>query len=643
MKTDHPKPYQFYLLFLLAGVLLVFGINSCRKENIQSNNPVVTKALNGHGIDINRLRQAYQQGTSGPLKVNDISSQAMANIVGTLNVDWSSYTLQEFPDSSKIIEFPMPDDTTLIAPRDSLQNGHNKYASKTCAVFVLHKDTIILNFFKKTVESLNAPGYQSVINQLHYLNIPGGFNGEVLYFTLGRQFINGYVWQNGSIKQSMAIASAPSTPPSPASQNYKGKLKVDVAQVVNCSTEIYEVVLITTVIANGVTTITVEPTGNIFTVTTCELTDYSMYSGGVNGGMGTTPAGSPCGTGSGATVSSVVNGRLSVNSTASGSGSSSSPCNGATSRPGIFGYNNSNAVVSDANFDALLSYVEGAGLTFGDPFNTVVTVNGAQYSGQVTQIYDSHGNVVAGYFSPDESSGPFQVGNEYSIGDGSSGDNGNSSSVTSSSNSGGNVTIGFGGANAYLGNSPSNTVGYPSPGINSQAPSGEGFMPLCKSSIVLTPSANNSWDVNLSGCKFGIMDLPHFPLYKTQINVIVFNLYINVPKEIEDPNGSPNEVLFSPATIREFIYQAYHYASEQTNIQHGQDFFTVGANTKYAKIFLNNLLIYLNSLALHGLFLKFENNNPGMVPSLGATGSNSISPSKASPAVYVPGISGEGC
>ena len=131
MKTDQPKSYQFYFLFLLAGVLLVFGINSCRKENIKSNNPVVTKALNGHGIDITRLQQAYQQGTSSPLKVNDISSQAMANIVGTLNVDWSSYTLQEFPDSSKIIEFPMPDDTTLIAPRDSLQNGHNKYTSKT--------------------------------------------------------------------------------------------------------------------------------------------------------------------------------------------------------------------------------------------------------------------------------------------------------------------------------------------------------------------------------------------------------------------------------------------------------------------------------------------------------------------------------
>jgi|GEM_PF-3326428 len=643
MKTDHPKPYQFYLVFLLAGVLLVFCINSCRKENIPSNNPVVTKVLNGHGIDITRLRQAYQQGTSSPLKVNDISSQAMANIVGTLNVDWSSYTLQEFPDSSKIIEFPMPDDTTLIAPRDSLQNGHNKYTSKTCAVFVLHKDTIVLNFFMKTVESLNAPGYQSVINQLHYLSIPGGFNGEVLYFTLGRQFINGYVWQNGSIKQSMTIGSAPASPPSPASQNYKGKLKVDVAQVSNCVEDEYEVVLITTVIANGVTTITVEPIGNIFTVTTCEVTDYSMYSGGVNGGEGTTPAGSPCGTGSGASVSSVINGRLSVNSTASGSGSSSSPCDGTTGKPGIFGYNNSNAVVSDANFDALLSYVEGAGLTFGDPFNTVVTVNGAQYSGQVTQIYDSHGNVVAGYFSPDESSGPFQVGNEYSIGDGSSGDNGNSSSVTSSSNSGGNVTIGFGGANAYLGNSPSNTVGYPSPGINSQAPLGKGFMPLCKSSIVLMPLTSNTSQVNMTEVFFGIMDLAQFPLYKTQINVIEFNLYISIPNQIKDPTNNSKKVSLSAAMLQEFIYQAYGYASEQINLIHGQDFFSVGAQPKYSALFATYMMYYLNYIALHGMFLSYEIANSGLVPSLGAKVSNNITSGLANPAYYTMGSSGEGC
>ncbi len=314
MKTDHPKPYQFYLLFLLAGVLLIFCINSCRKENIQSNKSVVIKALNGHGIDITRLQQAYQQGTSSPLKVNDISSQTIANIVGTLNVDWSSYTLQEFPDSSKIIEFPMPDDTTLIASRDSLQNGHNKYTSKTCAVFVLHKDTIVLNFFMKTVESLNAPGYQSVINQLHYQSIPGGFNGEVMYFTLGRQFINGYVWQNGSIKQSMTIGSAPASPPSPASQNYKGKLKVDVAQVSNCVEDDYELVWIN---SNG----TEDPTGISWTVITCDVTNTD---GSVLGSTGTTPAPPPCTTGSGAITSSVKNGHLVIDIASSGSSTGSS-------------------------------------------------------------------------------------------------------------------------------------------------------------------------------------------------------------------------------------------------------------------------------------------------------------------------------
>jgi hypothetical protein len=331
------KRFPFNVLLLLIFVVVVIVVHSCRRDIVHPNSSVAVKTLTTHGIDISKLQAAYQQGTSaGKLKTMDVSSQAMANIISTLNVDWSSYTLQEFADSSKIIEFPMPDDTTLIAPRDSLQNGHKKYASKTAAVFILHKDTIVLNFFMKTVEDQNNPNYQSVINQLHYLSVPGGFNGEVLYFTLGRQFINGYLWKGGSITKAISLTSV-TTPPTPQSQSYKGKLKVDEIALTNCTIEYYDVVWITTVTyGNNPPVTTVEPTGQSFSVTTCDVSDSGggsggTTSGGVSGGGGATPTPVPCVPASAPAMTSVKSGRLVVDVAAGGSGSTGS--SGGTSTP----------------------------------------------------------------------------------------------------------------------------------------------------------------------------------------------------------------------------------------------------------------------------------------------------------------------
>jgi hypothetical protein len=94
---------------------------------------------------------------------------------------------------------------------------------------------------------------------------------------------------------------------------------------------------------------------------------------------------------------------------------------------------------------------------------------------------------------------------------------------------------------------------------------------------------------------------------------------------------------------QEFIYQAYHFASQQTDIAHGDDFFSAGSQPKYSALFAAYVMFYLNNIALEGMFPAYENANSGLIPSLGARASTLINPAKASPAVYTNGTSGEGC
>lgn len=174
------------------------------------------------------------------------------------------------------------------------------------------------------------------------------------------------------------------------------------------------------------------------------------------------------------------------------------------------------------------------------------------------------------------------------------------------------------------------------------APPPKGFRPLCKGSINLKPYQSGSSQVNMAGATFGIMDEPHFPLYTTQINVIEFNLFISIPNQITNPDDRSKTITFTSAQQKEFVYQAYHYASQMTNLVHGQDFFSAGAQPKYSTLFAGFVQEYLNSVALQGMFPSYESHNGG-VPSMGARASTLINPSLATPAQYTDGNSGEGC
>jgi hypothetical protein len=84
----------------------------------------------------------------------------------------------------------------------------------------------------------------------------------------------------------------------------------------------------------------------------------------------------------------------------------------------IFGLNNSNAIVANTNFHSLLNYIRSTGNVVWQPYNTVLTVNGVNYNGQMTLITDPAGKTIVGYFAPSSNSSQFPLGYNYAIGNG---------------------------------------------------------------------------------------------------------------------------------------------------------------------------------------------------------------------------------
>ena len=194
----------------MTCLVLTSVIYGCRKDLGRFGKTAAADALAQHGVNLGLLQNAYRAGTSVQQKVNSVSPANLSRIIGTLNVDWATYTLFTNPDSSQLVEFDMPDDNSLLIPDATSIGDSSKYHAKTKAVFIVRKDTVRLSFFMKAIEDGTAAGYQPVLGQVHYKRIPLGFTGKILYFTLGRQFINGYRWNNGGISNTLSI-SAPVT------------------------------------------------------------------------------------------------------------------------------------------------------------------------------------------------------------------------------------------------------------------------------------------------------------------------------------------------------------------------------------------------------------------------------------------------
>jgi len=179
-------------------------------------------------------------------------------------------------------------------------------------------------------------------------------------------------------------------------------------------------------------------------------------------------------------------------------------------------------------------------------------------------------------------------------------------------------------------------VGLVNPGTGpSETTIPEGHRPLCKSSFVFTPVSGNSRQVNLVDVKFGITDMPSTPWGTPKSNVIGFNLQITIPNVI---GSGSNQIIITDAMAKQYSYLAYHYASQMTNLGHGDDFFSAGAQPIYSQKFVEFMQFYLNNIALEEAF----GNDPNR-PTLGARVTTMINPSLATPAKYTNGVDGSGC
>ncbi|MCZ4245327.1 hypothetical protein [Pedobacter punctiformis] len=77
-----------------------------------------------------------------------------------------------------------------------------------------------------------------------------------------------------------------------------------------------------------------------------------------------------------------------------------------------------NCQVPNSVFDQLVADAVASGLTVSPPKpNTVLTTpDGVTYLGTITEIRDASGNLVASFFTPNATAGPFTTGYQYSIG-----------------------------------------------------------------------------------------------------------------------------------------------------------------------------------------------------------------------------------
>ncbi|WP_295653495.1 hypothetical protein [uncultured Mucilaginibacter sp.] len=501
------KSYTNRLLIKVFGLLLLiitaFIVNSCRK-----NNSVSPETNIGNDIDLAALQKIYtNDSVPGNVLVTDKST-----LIQTRDVIWGKiYFLQRA--KSRVLEFDINKDNNLW----TLGAAPSLTKNKTSAVFLEFNDGSRLNFYMKVIENLQDSTSSSVIPYVHYNNIPANFSGQVMFYTLNRQFINGYNYVNGKIKGYYT--------PNKSTTSGNGNI-----QSINpkLATLIYE--------------------------TDCFVGYTYGYNIDDNGVYHVSPL--------------------------------------------------RDVTVTCYSF----SYDDGTG---DDNTN----------NGPVTGDPSTGGDPGDGNTQPPPCNPPVPT------------DTTTTNTTPPSTSPYPNVIHGHAVVQSLAGCPPADAT--PPPPV--------GFRPLCKSSIVLTFSSSNSSEVNLTGVQFGITDLPHFPFYQTQTNVIVFNLYISIPNNIIDPTNPSNLVTITPSMQKEFIYQAYHYASAQINLIHGQDFFLAGAQPVYSSLYATLVMFYLNNIALQGMFPAFENANPGLIPSLGARASTLINPLKATPAVYTTAASGEGC
>lgn len=393
MKKYYSKRNHGFLKYSLILLIITSCIiNGCRKDLTTINSPVANNGV----IGIASAKAWYEKnypigGSEKSLHTSSIN----ADISQIARPDWqhpSSYVRL----GEDVIEMPIDAKSKFSSILKKKVNNSTYSKTYNQSSFLLLKGDKGYKAFIMTIiaDSSYIKGNPAKLVNNTYQQHDVDFSGLVLYFTPKGEYVNGYAYKNGQVV-------------TPSSQvQSSGKIQVQLAQV--CTDWFWEV------------SVDGEVVSSTYLYTTCTGGDEGPGSGG------TPPPANPCPSNSPPSLrqpmpSSLPGGNhLAVNQVPGGGflPPDDNPCTiptqPTTPHP-IFGINNSNAVIPDANFDRLLSYLDSKGIDYTDPYNVILTIDGVEYVGQYTDIKNPDGTTVH-YFSPDTNSGPFQIGKEYAIG-----------------------------------------------------------------------------------------------------------------------------------------------------------------------------------------------------------------------------------
>ncbi|MCQ6958808.1 hypothetical protein [Mucilaginibacter aquariorum] len=434
MKKLYPKSKTsaFKLcLILMTSVAVIYG---CRKDISKIGEPL---PLTASDPKIGVAKTWYE--TNFPKKVKE-SGQATHTIGDEFdlsqffNPNWNNAKNYNRYNND-VIEIPI-DSASKIALK--IGSGESSQNNSRSSVLILKRGQSYGAYVMTIVGDADyVNGDASKLANNSYNKRDADFSGMVYYTTPQGKFVSGYTYKNGTIKGALTDVAAS------AGNQATQSIKTNLVQYVVC-TSWYQ--LVPDDEGDGYHWIYLDQT-NCHNVTSGDNAGIPPISGGGStgpgGGSGSggntpTPPDYPCDTQNPARIK----GGKSINAIkvqklpGDGGGfppvppPGDEPCVVGAEHP-IFGINNSNAVVPDANFNAMVDYLKGLGYKAYPPYEDFVNVNGVFYHGTVFGIISADGKDVVTYFKPDADGGTMTTGFYYSMGyQGPNGTNASSNSLS---------------------------------------------------------------------------------------------------------------------------------------------------------------------------------------------------------------------
>ncbi|MEX8547584.1 MAG: hypothetical protein V5804_08290 [Mucilaginibacter sp.] len=217
--------FQNFAFNLILFIIIAFAINSCKKDSQQSSAlPALTKEIN-----LSELKSIYKNDTTANQVGINSTNQNYTAMLKNRNVKWDKmYYLKR--DSSRIMEFDLEKSTDVWAFQTNPINCRNKNS----LVFIEFNNGKRLNFYMKVFENLKGPDSSSVISNIHYNHIPSKFNGQIMFYTLDKKFINGYQYNEGKIIKAFSPKATNSNNDKTILSN-EGKKRVLLNLYVDCA------------------------------------------------------------------------------------------------------------------------------------------------------------------------------------------------------------------------------------------------------------------------------------------------------------------------------------------------------------------------------------------------------------------------